>query len=90
MSIDTLKNKLSDLGYDFRGAPDNYDESMKCESCQHFKRPYPFGRSGKVHGHCSEIDLGVHNAFNINGELDVPSEYICGQYKPAAQKRTSQ
>ena len=81
MSIDTLKKKLSDLGYDFRGATDNYNASMRFENCQHFKRPYPFGSSGEIHGHCSEVDLGIHNVLKLFDEVDVSSEYICGKYE---------
>ena len=84
MSVEKLKKRLSESGYDFRGAPDNYNESMRCENCQHFKRPYK-GLGGKTHGNCSEIDLGKANIFAIGGELDVPGEYICLKYqrKPA-------
>lgn len=77
--IEKLKSRLSELGYDFRGAPDNYDGSQRCENCQHFKRPYK--GLGKIHGNCSEIDLGNANIFSIGGELDVPGEYICSKYE---------
>ena len=79
-AITALKFRLAEAGYDYRGAPENYDESMKCENCKHFKRPYK-GFGGKTHGNCAEINLGPANAFKIGGEADVPGAYICGNYE---------
>ena len=78
--IELLKKRLSDAGYIFRGAPEDYDKSMRCESCIHFKRPYEV--RGKMHGNCSQIDLGMANVFQVAGELDVAGEYICAKYEP--------